>query len=441
MNTAIGLYNVALWAALVLLAPVIAIWLAFSQKLRSGLRQKLALYPPEFLAQLQTLRQSGKPVVWFHAVSVGEFNAIRALVKRLNDACLPVISTTTHTGQGLARRVFPDLPVFYFPLDFAPFVRRALDAVRPDLAVLVETEIWPNFIHIATQRKGVPVILINGRLSPGSFKGYRWLKALMAPVLRCFDDCYMQSESDAQRLIALGAPPEIVHVAGNLKFDMPPAADDAHKTILRRLLGFGPRDIVVTFASSHRGEEELLLPVFLTLRKDFPELKFVIAPRHPERVAEVRALLNARGLPYRLRSQLSEAQPNEAPFVILDTIGELVTVYALSTLAVMGGSFVEHGGQNPLEPLSRKIPVIFGPHMFNFADISQRILEHHAGMQAQTPQDVISLATQLLTQPENYSAVVENGQRLLQDNRGALESLARAIQTRVGVVSPPEPPV
>lgn len=441
MRAVMALYNLALGAGVLLLAPAIAVWLAFSRKARTGIRQKLALYPPDFHTRLAAMRQAGKPVVWFHAVSVGEFNAIRALVRRLQSegVCVPVISTTTHTGQGLAQRVFPDLATFYFPLDFPPLIRRALAVVQPELAVLVETEIWPNFIEITARRQAIPVILVNGRLSPGSFRGYRWLTWLMKPVLRCFRACYMQSDADRQRLLALGACPERTSVAGNLKFDIPTVPDDMSVTILRRLLGFGPHDTVMTLASTHRGEEELLLPVYLTLRKDFPELKLIIAPRHPERIGEVRALLSARGLPFRLRSQLSEAAPNDAAIVVLDTIGELVNVYALSTLAVMGGSFVEHGGQNPIEPLSRKIPVIFGPHMFNFADISQRILEYHAGLQAHTPQEVMGLATQLMTQPEIYSAVVENGQRLLEENRGALDTLAQAITAMLPPAVPPTP--
>lgn len=437
MGLSLILYNLLLPIAVIITLPVIAVWLMLSRRARSGFRQKLGLYyPPELLAQLNAIDRPRRKVVWFHAVSVGEFNAIRPLITDLKDEYAVVLSTTTRTGQNLARRTYPDLPIFYFPYDFRFCVHQALKTIRPDLMVLTETEIWPNFIDITTRRYNIPLILINGRISPNSFSGYQRIQTFITPVLQRITHFYMQSETYAERIIALGAPEERVTVAGNIKFDINPILDPMQKNILTHLFSFTPQDTVLTLASTHSGEDQPLIEVFQTLKKDFPELKLVIAPRHPERVPEIKTLLNARALPFALRSQLSEEHPNETSVVVLDSIGELLTVFGLSSLAVMGGSFVDHGGQNPIEPLSQKIPVIFGPHMFNFQDIVRLILEHHAGFQVETPTDIVNLATELLTQPEIYSNVVENGQRLLEANRGAKMTLREAIESLLNEKEP-----
>ncbi len=430
MGLPLILYNLMLPLAALLMLPVIIPWMMLSRRARSGFRQKLGIhYPPEFLERLNAINRSRQKLIWFHAVSVGEFNAIRPLIADLKDDYAVVLSTTTRTGQTLAKRTYPDLPIFYFPYDFRPCVHRALATVRPDLMVLTETEIWPNFIDMTTRRRQIPLILINGRISPNSFSGYQRIRAFIAPVLQQITHFYMQSETYAERIIALGAPEDRVTVAGNIKFDINPTLDPMQKNILAHLFSFTPQDAVLTLASTHSGEDLPLVEAFQVLRKDFPELKLIIAPRHPERVPEIKNLLNAKGLPFALRSHLSEEHPNETAIVVLDSIGELLTIFGLSSLAVMGGSFVDHGGQNPIEPLSQKIPVIFGPHMFNFQDIVRLILEHHAGFQVETPQDVVNLATELLTQPEIYSNVVENGQRLLEANRGAKTVLRDALES------------
>ncbi len=430
MGLPLILYNLLIACATVLLLPGLLVWLSFSKKARSGFRQKLAIYFPkrlrEKLAQLPL--SSEKKRIWFHAVSVGEFNAIRPLINALAEEYTVCISTTTRTGQHLARTLYPQLPIFYFPYDFRLSIHQVLKRVQPDLIVITETEIWPNFIDVATRSHQIPLIIINGRLSPRSFKGYQRIRFLMKPVLEQVTHFYMQSQGDEERVAQLGALKSKVSHAGNIKFDIHPERDALQKNVLNHLFSFTPKDTVLTLASTHSGEEEPLVCAFQTLKKDFPELKLIIAPRHPERVPEIKNILNTKALPFSLRSQLSEEHPNESPIVILDTIGELVTTLSLSSLAIMGGSFVERGGQNPLEPLSQKIPVIFGPHMFNFTEITRQILEHRAGFQVEGTEEVVHLATELLTQPEKYDSVVENGQQLLEANRGAQKTLVQAIQ-------------
>lgn len=423
------LYNLLLLLGVILLSPLWIGYVILSPKARSGFWQKVTLYPRAFLTHLHTLRQARGNPIWFHAVSVGEFNAIRPLLDRYRNNVPIVLSTTTRTGQALAKQTYPDLPIFYFPYDVRPLVHRALKIIRPAILVLTETEIWPNMIDVAARHYQTPILMINGRISPHSFQGYRRIRPLTACLFSQMHHLYMQSQGDADRVRILGAPSDSITVAGNIKFDLSHAIDPIQKSILHNLLGFSAQDTVITFASTHSGEDLPLVETFLKLKKDFPELKLVLAPRHPERVGEIRTLLKAKMLPFSLRSTLSETNPNREAIVVLDTIGELQTVYGLSRLAVIGGSFRDVGGHNPLEALALKIPAVFGPHMFNFPDISRLIQEYQAGFQVDSYDTLADTLTELLTQPEMYSNVVENGQRLLATNRGAKEVLSCAIDT------------
>ncbi|HEY9687056.1 MAG TPA: 3-deoxy-D-manno-octulosonic acid transferase [Coleofasciculaceae cyanobacterium] len=422
------LYNLLLFWGLLVLAPLWIGYLILVPKARAGFWEKLGFYPPELAKKLAPREERER--IWFHAVSVGEFNAIRSLIPELREAYEVIVSTTTRTGHDLAQRTFPDLPVLYFPYDLRPAIHRAMQKVRPDLVVITETELWPNFIDVATQRYQTPLLLINGRLSRHSCKGYQWIKLLIKPCLNQITHLYMQSQADADRIGQLGdLPPEQMTVVGNLKFDLIPSLDLTRRTVLAHLLNIAEDDTVLTCASTHSGEDQFLVETYQLLRKDFPELKLVLAPRHPERAPEIKSILNSKALNYALRSQLSEENPNRQPIVVLDSIGELLTVYSLSRIAIMGGSFVEKGGQNPLEPLSQRVPVIFGPHMENFTEISRMILECRAGTQVHSQPELVNAVTELLTQPEIYDTVVETGLQLLENNRGAKEIILKAIRS------------
>lgn len=426
------LYNLILTLGLVLGAPIWGAFMLAIPKLRAGFAEKWGRYPDE-LRQKLSGADPDKKRIWFHAVSVGEFNAIRSLINDLREEYTVIVTTTTGTGQALARRTYPDLAVMYFPYDWRPVLHQALDRVKPDLVVLTESELWPNFIDVVTGQQ-IPLVVINGRISRSSHRGYRWIRAFMRPYLRRITHFYMQSQGDADRINDIGKlPPEQITVAGNIKFDLVPTLDPIKKNILAHLLDIEPgEDTVITLASTHSGEDELLLDTAWQLRKDFPELKIILAPRHPERVNEIRTLLNGKGIHFALRSQLSEENPNRQPVVVLDTIGELLTVYSFSTVAVMGGSFIERGGQNPLEPLSQRVPVLFGPHMFNFPEISRMIVEQHAGYQVSSQEELVNAVTELLTQPEIYDSVAEHGQQLVENNRGAKEIIIQGIRAHLG---------
>lgn len=428
-HLALIVYNFLLILGLFLLFPFWVGYLALVPKARAGFWEKLGHYPPDLLSRLNQ-RIPGKKRVWFHAVSVGEFNAIRTLIPELKQEFDVVISTTTRTGHDLAQRTFPDLPVLYFPYDFRAVIQKALDTVRPDLVVIAETELWPNMVDMTTRANHLPLLLINGRLSQHSYRGYRWIRFLIKPCLRQISHLYIQSQADAERFKQLGGlSPEQYTVAGNLKFDLTPTVDPTKRAILKHLLNVqDDDDTVLTYASTHSGEDLPLVETYIQLKKDFPELKLILAPRHPERLPEIKTILNSKALSYAVRSQLSENNPNQQPIVVLDSIGELLTVYSFSRVAVMGGSFVEKGGQNPLEPLSQRVPVIFGPHMHNFAEISRMVLEAQAGYQVKNQQELANAVTGLLTQPEVHDIVAEHGQRLIENNRGAKEIIGSAIR-------------
>ena len=251
----------------------------------------------------------------------------------------------------------------------------------------------------------------------------------MQPCLQQITHLYMQALGDAERIQALGQlPPERITVAGNLKFDLNPTLDPVKVAHLRQLLNIQPNDTILTLASTHSGEDLPLIRAYQKLKQDFPELKLILAPRHPERVGEIRGILQAQGLQFSVRSELSEAHPNAHTIVVLDSIGELLTVYSFSTIAVMGGSFIERGGQNPLEALSQRVPVLFGPHMHNFSAISRMVLESEAGVQVPTAEALVPAITTLLTHPEQMNRIATNGLQLLENNRGAKALLSQAIR-------------
>ncbi|MGE0201492.1 MAG: 3-deoxy-D-manno-octulosonic acid transferase [Candidatus Melainabacteria bacterium] len=420
------LYNIAQWLGLCLTLPVWLVYLAMVPKARAGFWQKVGFYPVP--APAAASPHAHRPCVWFHAVSVGELNAIRPVIESVDAAMTVVISTTTRTAQKLARNRYPSHRVFYYPFDLWPAVNSALNRIQPNLVVLTETELWPNFLF-ACRRHRVPVVVVNGRISRGSFNGYRWIKWLLKPAFRAIVHFFMQTQADANRIQSLGdVPTERVTVAGNLKFDINPSLVPGLREQLAVLLGVDAQSTTLVYASTHPGEEDLLMRVYMLLRKDFPELRVILAPRHPERVPEVSKVLAMQNIRHSLRSKLQPDTPNTEAVVILDTIGELMAVYSLATVAVMGGSFVEKGGQNPLEPISQRIPVLFGPSMDNFPAITQLILDAGAGIQVKDTDELQQQLQEILTQPEPVYTMVESGQQLLENNRGAREIIVQGIR-------------
>jgi 3-deoxy-D-manno-octulosonic-acid transferase len=396
----------------------------------SGFWQKIGLWQ----GSTHIWRKNSRPRLWFHAVSVGELNAIRPLLDALpTDAIEPVISTTTPTAQRLAAQRYPQLLRFYFPFDFPWSVAAALRVVQPDMVALVETELWPVFIAAASRR--CPVWLINARVSDRSYGRFLRLRPWVSGMLGCLDAVWAQSRQDAQRLEALGAP--AVTQAGNLKFDVPATVDPQQRAELERLFNWQIGvDPVLVFASTHIKEEGPLLDVYVRLLKTFPTLKLVLAPRHPDRLPEVQAHANGHGLRFIIRSQLTpqlaKTRPNQAPVVLLDTIGELRSLYAMADVAVIGGSFnPKRGGQNPLEALALGKPVVFGPHMANFREVVSEILTAGAGVQVPDTEALYHTLYGWLQAPATAQAVGARGHALMAQHQGAAARLAEAMAARL----------
>src|ERR1017187_7794613 len=345
-------------------------------------------------------REPRRPVIWLHAVSVGEVLAVSRLIGEL-DRAFPgfyvLISTTTRTGQELARQRFGADRVFYCPLDVPLAVRAYLNALQPRMLVLAETEFWPNMLS-GCFRRSIPVAVVNARISDRSWPRYRSLKGLWRPFLSRISSVLAQSETDAERLRAIGCLPERVSVAGNLKFDVR-AAQEADATRLLKVLAHGLR--IVVAGSTLDGEEAALLEAWPRLLAADTQLAMVLAPRHSERFAAVAALLEQSGIPWVRRSDwrsqversIEAIRPGQ--IVLLDTIGELASVYSIAAVAFVGGSVVAAGGHNPLEPAQFGVPIVMGPNYANFRAITEDLLAEHALVIA-TKEELASTLIELL---------------------------------------------
>ena len=317
-----------------------------------------------------------EPRCWIHAVSVGEAATAVPLVEAIGrrwPELAVVMTTVTPTGaRVVADRLDGKVTHRYFPFDLPGPVRRALGAVKPRFFIGMETELWPNFLR-ALERRGVPAMIANGRISDRSFRRYHRVRFLTARMLRDISVFAMQSQEDARRIIALGALPERVVVTGNLKTDLAPA-EAGGEAVWQRLLGIAEDDLVWIAGSTHRGEEAAVLQAFKGLRVRFPTLALLVAPRHPERAEEVERLAADAGLSTIRRSELPRDRGRHA-VVILDTVGELAQIYRVGTVVFVGGSLVPTGGRNMLEPALLRKPVLFGPHTSNFRESAELLLQ------------------------------------------------------------------
>lgn len=359
--------------------------------------------------------------VWVHAVSVGEVLAARPLLAELRTA-FPrhrlFLSTTTETGNAVARQVARGLDgLFFAPFDFRRPVRQVLDTLRPDLLVLVETELWPNLIHEA-RRRGTRVAVVNGRISPRSFRRYRRIRALLRPVLAQVDLFAMQGEAHARRIVEMGAPAERVTVTGNLKFDSVEAPRLPER--LARLLGHLERPLWIA-GSTVAGEEELVLRAFHRVRAQAPDTALMLAPRHPERFDEVPRLVEAAGFRCRRRTELEPGSWRDGEVLLLDTLGELPHVYPLASVVFVGGSLVPAGGHNILEPAVAGRAAVVGPHMENFQEIADAFRAEQALWQVSSADELAPTVARLLGDASERDEYGRRARALVERNRGALE--------------------
>ena len=417
------LYTLGLALWLLLGTPVWLLQMRRHGKHRAGLRARLGKVPE----QLRHHRKA--PIFWVHAVSVGEVLAVSGLVGALrtrHPRARIVVSTVTDTGQMLARQRFGAENVFYFPLDFSFAIRPYLEALRPQLVVIAETEFWPNFLRLA-HAGGARVAVVNARISDRSFPGYRRVRRWLSRVLADIDLLLAQTEQDRQRLLAIGAPAERVQVAGNLKFDVPPPEPPAIVQQLSSALALAEASPVIVAGSTVEGEEPLLLRAFETVLTRHPRAVMVLAPRHPERFNHVAAMITDLGIRFWRRSEWQPSRSIAGRVFLLDSIGELASLYALATVAFVGGSLVERGGHNILEAAQYGVPVLVGPHTENFRDIVN--LFRDAGAVRVVGPAELPLALQELA--ENDAERKTMGQRALetlQAHRGATDRTLQALE-------------
>jgi len=388
----------------------------------AALGERFGHIPPAELALI-----ADRPVIWLHAVSVGESVAARPLLKALRrryPGHAIVVSNTTETGRGVTSG-FPEKDLcIYFPFDFLPAVRRTLDAVKPVLVIIMETEIWPNFNREAALR-GIPVILANGRISDRSYGRYLKFAWFFRHALEFCSALCMQTADDRERIIAIGAPAERVQATGNLKYDTPCRQVPPHeRAALRARYAIPGGMTVITAASTHPGEEELVLAAFHELLATPDPLMLVLVPRHPERAVQVAGLLEKAGLPFLRRTALAtEAAPSFSggSVLLVDTVGELMDIYALSDLTFVGGSLVATGGHNLLEPASRGIPSVFGPYMANFREIAALVLKYRAGVQVADTAGLAAACRTLIEDTRQRREIGANGLAMVKENGGATE--------------------
>jgi len=415
------LYSALLAALLVLGFPFWLFQMLRHGKYRAGLGERLGRVPQRILAA------QSRPSIWIHAVSVGEVLAIAGLVARLREK-YPlyriVVSTTTASGQKLARARFGEENVFSFPLDFAFCVRPYLRALHPQLVILAETEFWPNFLRLA-KSSGARIAVVNARISDRSLPGYlrvrRWLRRVLGNV----DLLLAQTPEDQNRLIEIGAAPERVGVTGNLKFDVPPASEAEFVRRLRETLIRSSSGPIFVCGSTMEGEESLLLRGFENVLASHPKAVMVLAPRHPERFDKVANLLDRLHTRYWRRSQW-QGEAVSGGVLLLDSIGELASAYSLADIAFVGGSLVSHGGHNILEPAQFGVAIVIGVSYQNFRDIVQ-LFEKNQAVRIVGAAELPLVFMELVDSPEVRKALGERAKQTLRQESGATERTLSAL--------------
>ena len=413
------LYSFATLLVLLALSPYFVYQALRHNKYIGSLRQRLGYLPV-------SLNLDGEDSIWVHAVSVGEVLAARLLISELRrqyPGLRIFLSTTTRTGQELARRQVADTDgVFYFPFDWAFSVRRTLDVVKPKLFVMMETEIWPNLLR-ECRRRDIRTMLVNGRISYRSFPRYQLVRPMFRRVLRDIDRFCVQSEDMSRRLVQLGADRERITVTGSLKFDSlesAPVVPSGRQRVLRFFRLSLHRQVLVA-GSTMKGEEEAVVRAFNRLRARGGNPLLVLAARRPERFDEVERLCRQEGLATIRRTELPiDAEPREDA-VVLDTIGELAELYQIATVVFVGGSLVAAGGHNILEPAFYGKPIVFGPHMENFAEIAETFLANDAAIQVPSRHELDEAIVALMGDPVRRARLGAAARALIDANRGAKE--------------------
>ena len=375
-----------------------------------------------------------KTCVWLHAVSVGEVNLLAPLLKMIEQQrpeweC--VVSTTTTTGMELARKKYAKYTVFYCPLDFSWAVKEAMRRIRPDVLVLAELELWPNLIR-AAKKRGVRVAVVNGRLGEKSFRGYRRIRPLVGRLMRQIDLVAVQDETYAERFRTLGARPEAVHVTGSMKYDG--AKTDRNNPATQKLAalaGFAEDDIVLLAGSTQEPEEAMVLETFRRLSQQWPRLRLVLVPRHPDRFEAVAKLLESSGVPWQRRTTLHCEAASGNRILLVDVVGELGAWWGTAHIAYVGGSMGSRGGQNMIEPAAYGAAVSFGPNTWNFRDIVAAMLDRDAAVVVQDGKQFTQFVRRCLEEPEYTAKLGQSAQAMVLDQLGATERTLQLLEKNV----------
>ena len=421
-----------LYALLLLLIVLVTLplwtWRYFrTPKYRHTVRQRLGIGLPALPPGQR---------IWVHAVSVGEVLAAQELIRQLAKSYPGeqiLLSTVTKTGQQIAKTVPEVQATFYLPLDLPWIVRRVTRTLRPRCLIVLETELWPGLFHVMA-KEGVPVILVNGRLSPRSFRQYRKISRLMKQFLAPVQLFAMQSHADAERVATLGAPTSRIQVTGNIKYDQamqPP--DPAGMAELARHLP-RPPGLLWLAASTHPGEEAIILACFTRLQQAWPTLRLILAPRHPERSNQVAAIIQQHGCSFARFSRLTGSW--EESVLLVDSVGWLTRLYGYAHLTFVGGSLIPHGGQNMLEPASWGLPILFGPHTINFKEVVRQLLEADAAIQLPHPDALLPAMQTVLADPQRRQEMGARAKAVVAHNTGAVARTLHAIRTLLDGVPP-----
>ena len=359
----------------------------------------------------------GDKVIMFHGVSVGEVIALENLIKKTKESFPDykiVITTGTSTGQEIAHKKFDGIAdyITYFPFDITFSVILFLKKIKPSAVLIAETELWPTFSYYC-KKNGIPLYVINGRISDSTFKSYRLMKYFFKQFLKNYTQILTQSEEDNEKFIAIGAPSEITHVMKNLKFDVKRLDCDIN-------IGKGNNRVIIA-GSTHKGEDEIVLNSFVKLKREFHDIKLLLAPRHLKRVEQVSELVEKTGLAWGLRSDKKDFSDND--IVILDTMGELSKMYSICDFAFIGGSFNKTGGHNPLEAIVYNKPAISGPSIHNFRDIYWILTRSKAGKVVKTPDELTSYMHDLLSDKDFYNESCNDCKTIFSSQQGALENV------------------
>ncbi|MGZ3592367.1 MAG: 3-deoxy-D-manno-octulosonic acid transferase [Syntrophales bacterium] len=418
--------------AALLALPYYAIKMTLTGKYRKSMGPKFGLVKPSLFAEMK-----GSPRIWIHAVSVGEVTAAEPIVASLRthfpEACI-VLSTSTETGQDMARRIVTGATSFiYYPLDIPFVVKKVITKVKPDVFILTETELWPNFIRVCKEQ-GAKVIMVNGRISQRSYQRYALTKFFWKDVVNLIDDTGVISAIDADRLMAIGMAPARVHVMGNAKYDglaakaTPPVREE-----MQRRLNLTETDRVFVAGSTHDSEEKIVLRVYRRLLERYPDFKLIIIPRHPERGHAVLSLVKEAGFEdYITMTEIEGGKHLTGErIIVVDVIGELFKVYALASVVFCGGSLVPKGGQNILEPAAWGKIIFYGPSMEDFRDEKDLLEKAGAGITVKSGDELLAGILTLMSDPDALARKGEAGRRIVVSNMGAADRYAEMVRSHI----------